>query len=184
MKLTKPLLIGFTGFKKAGKDTAARLLHEQFTPYKDYPIVKRIGFADELKKEVATYLQVTTTWIEERKNIPEIRVLLQRLGTEKREIDDQFWIKKLDAGIDHSTGGIYLIPDVRFLNEANFIHCKGGCVIYVENRKLKTDDSHISETEHLKIRPDYRIPNNTDRFQDLEREVKYLYVEIKERYKL
>lgn len=155
-----PHIIGFTGYKQSGKDTAASLFHE-YLPLRLYS-VKTFSFAFNLKKEVAAHIGQTVDWVEANKLNPVIRHLLQWYGTEfaKGERGSDVWIKALEEEIGKiEEPVIVLIPDVRFLEEAAWISSKGGVVIRVERAGQINTDAHSSETELDKIRADFRLFN-------------------------
>ena len=82
---------------------------------------------------------------------------LQLLGTEalRQRFDEKVWVKTLFSTTGKDTleaGHILIIPDVRFINEVDYILDAGGMVIRLEGdpadvRKVsKRDLNHISET--------------------------------------
>jgi len=156
-----PHIIGFTGYKRSGKDTAASFFHE-YLPLKQYRI-KTFSFGFNVKKEVAANIGQTVDWVEANKLNPVIRHLLQWYGTDyaKELRGTDVWIRELDAEIAKiEEPAIVLIPDVRFLEEAAWIRRKGGVIIRVEKEGQVNDDLHQSETELDKIRADFRLMNN------------------------
>jgi hypothetical protein len=83
---------------------------------------------------------------EQAKTIPEVRILLQRFGTEAgRELHgEDVWISKtLDNLPD---GSKVVIPDVRYPNEADAIRASGGTVVRIERPGYASVNSHISES--------------------------------------
>ena len=81
--------------------------------------------------------------------IPEIgaspRTMMQTLGTEwGRNIDPNIWINCMQARIKQSDeipkhgykGAVIIIPDVRFDNEAQFIHEVGGKIIEIDRNSV------------------------------------------------
>lgn len=168
------MLIGLTGKKRRGKDTVANYLVEShgFTRY---------GFADKVKESVYSLnplvpmgysdlvameldiagglggmyrLQDVVNLIgwEEAKEIPEVRALLQRSGTEagRSVFWKDFWVDILfkTIGTDVFKENI-VISDVRFDNEAERIHKYGGRVFRVESNRegLPAPDNHASEQD-------------------------------------
>lgn len=156
-----PHIIGFTGYKQSGKDTAVSFFHEYF-PHSRYNITT-FSFAFNLKKEVAEILGQSLDWLEKNKHNPVIRHMLQWYGTEyaKGQRGDDVWIKEIEVEIANiKEPAIILIPDVRFLREASWIRSRGGLVIRVEKAGQENTDSHVSETELNKIKADFRLYNN------------------------
>lgn len=160
------MIIGLTGNKGVGKDTAGAYLVEKYG-------FERISFADKLKESAAAIFNIDREKWEKLKNDKTsfvtvgyynteseypgggevatitVREFLQRYGTEAhREVfGDNFWIH---AAFDklYSTKSYlkydYVITDVRFKNEANSIRMLGGKVIEIK-RDTKEQDNHISE---------------------------------------
>lgn len=128
------------------------------------------AFADKLKKclKIITGCSIENFESESFKNsrstlikdghIWTYRELLQQLGTEVgRVIDKDIWIKALFK--DYSEDKKWIIPDVRYENEANSIIAKGGILIRV-TRGNPTNE-HSSETGLINYdKVDYTIDNN------------------------
>lgn len=156
-----PHIIGFSGYKRSGKDTAASFFHE-YLPHNRYNI-KTFSFAFNVKKEVAAHIGQTVDWVEANKSNPVIRHLLQWYGTDyaKEERGTDVWVKELEAEVAKiKEPAIILIPDVRFRVEADWIRSKKGIVIRVEKAGQINTDPHPSEVELDSIRADFRIYNN------------------------
>lgn len=110
------------------------------------------AFADNLKMcvSVITGIDYQKLFIEEYKdsdcnldNVLNYRQLLQKLGTECcRNIDKDIWIKSLFK--DYTEDSDWIVTDVRFENEANFL-VKKGCLLFRINRDNVTNE-HESET--------------------------------------
>lgn len=150
------MLIGLTGKKRAGKDTAAaRLIDEHgFT---------RLAFADPLKAVAARLPVVIPTatggerlssllasrgW-EQAKERPEVRALLQDLGLAMREeVDEDIWTLAIRNRARRilDEGGSVVITDVRFPNELDLIEDLGGFHVHIDRPGLVASDPHPSET--------------------------------------
>ena len=97
------------------------------------------------------------------------REMLQKLGTDfaRNMIHEAFWVQVLEAKLNGIPDTIQLVfvTDVRFNNEANWIHSKGGAVIEVIREghiSLEgTEAQHSSEDGVSEELVDYRILNNT-----------------------
>lgn len=139
------MIIGFTGFISAGKDTAA-----------DYLVnvhgFRRDSFANTLKDAIAaifgwdrTLLEGRTTearqwreqvdeWWANRLGIPDLtpRWILQYWGTEvcRNNFHDDIWIASLENKMRKTKDNI-VISDVRFPNEIKAIQNVGGRVIRI-----------------------------------------------------
>jgi hypothetical protein len=130
------MIIGITGYAGHGKDTVAKILIEDFG-------YRRIAFADKVREaalaidpmvDVELHVPIRLTpliskigW-DKAKQFPDVRRLLQRVGTDMgRNIFGQnIWIQALFdqiIGEEFVNAETYnwVIPDVRFDNEANEI---------------------------------------------------------------
>lgn len=170
------MIIGLSGKARAGKDTVATILVE------DYGFT-RLAFADIIKAAVYTldpiislsglrlqHLVDTNGW-ESAKQFPEVRRLLQVFGSEvgRDMIDAQIWIELTMNGIKASAN--IVISDVRFKNEAEEIKFQGGQVWRVTRAINDSIDFHRSETELDSWNFDQYIPNNGT-LDDLRNEVR------------
>ena len=148
------LIIGFGHRARQGKNVAADAIVDYYAekretlrkhglaPYRA-PKAQSIGFATALYEVCRNEYGMT------EKDAP----LLQRIGMERRELDLDYWIKRAFANISPWTD-IVLIPDLRFINEAEYIKSKGGYLVDI--KRLNADGTqhiasdrpadHISET--------------------------------------
>ena len=157
-----------------GKDTFAELLAEQLNGK-----VERYALADKLRliTEIISGIRMTTThevnkpfcneirnYTQDQKNIvikqfnKTIGETLQLVGTDlfRDNYDTDIWVKsffneELDGKLND--GKIIVVPDVRFVNEANYILQEGGYLIRLEGDPMSVrenslrDLNHISETD-------------------------------------
>lgn len=168
-------LIGLIGRKRSGKDTFASALAEVggYT---------RVAFADPLKQAalaldpivgpaplpgdcVSSYRRLSEVvealgWETAKDVVPEVRPVLQRLGTDAiRALDDNFWV---EAGMERAgaIGGPVVFTDCRFPNEADAIRAAGGFIVRI-NRDLPDDgDKHPSEVALDDYEADAEYDNN------------------------
>ena len=109
----------------------------------------RVAFADALKEEVANATGHSVEYIEEHKS--QFRSLLQAWGVMRRETGgDSYWIDKVrEPVLDiENFGGIPIICDVRFQNEADWILAAGGILVRVVRPNHDGGaGSHVSETQ-------------------------------------
>ncbi len=147
-----PRLIGLTGAAGCGKDTlASHLLHE----HPDYFIYH---FADPIKNMVNELLGVDMRQWENREwkeaVVPWLgkspRVLAQTIGTEwgRDIIHRDIWLLAAAQAYtcrDTLLGGGMIVPDVRFDNEADWIHSRGGVVVKVDRPGVASVAAHASE---------------------------------------
>lgn len=142
-------IIGIAGKKRVGKDTVCeiiRLLMED----SGRPVI-RIGFADALKQEVSNATGHTVDYIEQHKD--NFRLILQGWGTDYRRHlhGNNYWINKckdsIRFAIERHPSALIIVPDVRFLNEAEAIKKLGGLLWQVKRQQKGDCDIHSSETE-------------------------------------
>jgi hypothetical protein len=132
------LVIGLGHKARHGKDSAARILMHAIRG------VQRFSYADDLYA-VCRVLHGMTD-----KDAP----LLQRVGVEYREKDEDVWVRSVYAKILTERPRVAVITDVRFPNEMAFVKAMGGVCWKIERRLLDgtvfVDHSrpatHISET--------------------------------------
>ena len=157
------IIIGLAGKKQSGKNTVADMLsklaaHEGWT-------VKQFAFAYPVKRELADACDVTVDYVEKHKDM--FRLGLQWWGTEFRRAmhGDKYWVKQLNFAMQQEGLGqfdkhVYIVTDVRFKNEADYIQKLGGLVVRVERPETltwrdwlpwniikKSRDNHASETD-------------------------------------
>lgn len=139
--MTLPRIIGITGYARHGKDTIASVLSRELG-------YNRVALADQMKALMLVLdpilhgsafdseepLRLSSVveaggW-EEAKTDPEVRRLLQVFGTEvgREGLGENVWIEALVR----NTKGFYppsdrkiVIPDIRFLNEAEWVRRVG-----------------------------------------------------------
>ena len=140
-------LVGFCGPAGAGKTTAARLLYGQG--------FERVRFADPLKRMLAVLglSEAEIDGADKEKPSPRLcgqtpRWAMQSLGTEwgRQCIGRDFWLDAWARIADERlrAGGLVVVDDVRFSNEARAIWARGGRVIRIERRGAAAGD-HVSE---------------------------------------
>lgn len=144
-------IIGFTGYARSGKDTAAAFLVDRG--------FKRLAFADALKESLYRLNPVISThgfrvqdvvdrlgWDQVKVDYPEVRSLLQRFGTEVgRDLyGEQFWVDRVVSQI--VPGQDYVITDVRFHNEVQAIRNLGGVVVRISRAGVQAVNSHVSDS--------------------------------------
>lgn len=147
-----PRIVGLNGVARAGKDTVAEILVRDF----GYEIV---SFSDLLNRCLVALNPIVVPGTGARyatlekllgyevaKEIPEVRALLQRMGTEvgRNLIDDDLWVKALFGSLDER--GRYAIVNVRFPNEAEGTLDAGGVVWRVERPGYEAAQGHSSDT--------------------------------------
>lgn len=165
------LIIGIAGPKQHGKSTLANLIEN--APYeRTQRTFGRVGvelFAGPLKRMVrrllgeipgvdsSIALQCVDGWMKEvplpvisREGSPiTTRMLLQYMGSEgARAIAPDFWVRMFASRMDklaavHDT---LIIPDVRFVEEADFIRQNGGIIVRVIDPRKLPDPASEEDT--------------------------------------
>ena len=150
--LSSVKVIGIAGGARTGKDLAAKYLELR-------------GFSAIALAEPMKYAMNSFAGGEILKCGKPPRVIWQQFGTEiGRRIDAELWIKLLAARIVAASQfcGIakFVVPDVRFLNEAAAIRSWGGRIIELRRDAAEKVEDHASEQEVKQISGDYVIHNN------------------------
>ena len=142
----QPLVIGFAGKARSGKDTAGKYLVDEYQ-------FLRYSFAQPLKDATKIMFHLTDKQIENKEKPAEPwgrspRELYQKVGTDiARNIDVNVWVKGADIFRQENPGRSIVITDVRFSNEAFWIRSHGGVVIFLESktRGIHEHTGHSSE---------------------------------------
>lgn len=169
------MIIGIAGKKQSGKDTVAKAI------IKMMPEFKRIAFADQMKDCLAPFCELlgwtresldgtgaVKEYVDGRHGFSR-RQVMQMFGTEfGRALNKDLWVNLLEEKV---STGLYVMPDVRFDNEAELCR-RYGFIINV-NRHLDTASEHVSEDcIHTSVH-DYFVKNDSD-FLNLWRSVKLI----------
>lgn len=174
------MILGVCGFAQSGKDTAAGFLIERGW--------KRLAFADALRESVYRLNPVVPLnvpvdppirvqdlvdmfgWDVVKVEYPEIRQLLQRMGTEvgRGIYGESFWVDRVLAQIE--PGQNYVITDVRFPNEVDAVRSVGGVVYRIYREGVNAVNGHISDTGVDDLEIDGILLNDGD-LADLEQRV-------------
>lgn len=184
-------IVGLVGPKRSGKDTAAAALVEQ----REFV---RIGFADQVKelalrinpiigRDHGAYWRQArlAEWVgkvggEAAKNVPEVRRFLQELGTGVRDVvGERSWVTAWsNTAAPAAACWPVVVPDVRFLNEADYLRQQNAQVLLIRITRpgLDLSDTHVSETEQTGIQCDAELINNGTP-EDLHAKVLALYDE-------
>ncbi|MFJ6508633.1 hypothetical protein [Streptomyces sp. NPDC091879] len=149
-----PQFIGLHGFPGAGKDAVAKILA-------DYGYT-RVAFADKLREALYVLNPVvlfgtdgqdirvkdivdTIGWDEAKRAYPEIRRMLQVIGTEvgREMIDQNVWVDAAFKGLDKDKK--YVFTDLRFENEHHAIDSRLGMLVKIERPGVGAVNEHKSE---------------------------------------
>lgn len=146
------MIIGLSGYAQSGKDSVAEILVNQYG-------YTRVAFADPIR-ELLYEMNPTVKdggyrvqgvvdgygWDVAKTAFPEVRTLLQNLGVGARKIfGEDFWVDQALRNV--TADGDYVITDVRFPNEANFIRDYEGSQIWrIKRPNVEAVNLHVSET--------------------------------------
>jgi hypothetical protein len=151
-------IVALSGFARSGKDEAAKVLVEDFG-------FMQVAFADKLRDMIYALNPIVAFkfdgpvllqqvidaygWgnYKESEYGPEIRRLLQRLGTEagRQTLWDTIWIDAAFAGLEEDAKVV--VSDARFFNEFDAVRSRGGEVWRIERPGVGPANDHPSETE-------------------------------------
>ena len=154
-------IIAIAGNATCGKDTLYRVLYNELEPVSK---VKRIAFADALKDEVNEFLLKTvgiSSWTTDPDEKKVIRKFLLFWGTEfRREQDDMHWVK-LSAEKMTDSDTTYIITDLRYENEYNWIRKMGGKVIFLD-RYINKEGTLVAPANHYEAENNRFLKANAD----------------------
>ena len=141
------MIIGLCGEQGAGKDLVASFMHGY----------EKIAFADALRNMVCDSGAVveyegeqvhvssvvsTFGWDGAKRQIPEIRRVLQNVGGAVRAIDPDYWVKEVARQAKRHP---YVVcPDVRYQNEADL--CNVVLLVHRPNNPFVQETRHQSES--------------------------------------
>ena len=169
------MIIGICGLIGSGKGTVADILVEQHN-------YEKLSFADKLKDGVSSVfgwdrqmLEEDKFWTEETGETVTPRLILQLFGTDcmRNGFYDGIWVSLVKQYLLKDTKQNYVIPDVRFENEAKMIRSLGGRICQVRRgpdplwfRLYKDlgqipEDVHKSEWAWANVQMDYIVSNDS-----------------------
>lgn len=178
------MLIAFSGYKGSGKDTAARVLTTEYG-------FTKVAFADpvrEMALAIDPWIQdpdglwwplsemiTFVGWDVAKRDIPEVRRLLQKIGTEavRNILGTDVWVDYLNSKFPDlfNDDTRYVITDCRFENECNFVRDSGGQIIWI-NRPGLTSDGHASESV-VPLKHAVAELHNNETIEELEEDVRF-----------
>lgn len=203
---TPQMVVGIAGKAGSGKDTIARILNEAFSGKTEImsfarPVKDALEALDPIIQiDKNEYVRLSgildsskpwdTRW-DEAKKYPDVRALLQRMGTEvgRNIIDKDLWVNLLRREVLNSPSSLIVVPDMRFETEAECIerfnigdsHRK-SILIHVTRDVAGLDginSKHASENTDLTYACNIHIENNGS-IDDLRTQLKSLIREIRE----
>jgi len=133
-------ILGLAGFARVGKDTlCGRILEIERPAY-------RVAFADSLKHEVCREYRVNA-WTSDPAEKEKIRPILIEHGGKRRREDPAYWVKRAAESISKLPLSLVVITDVRYANEADWIHDRGGAVVLLSREGISA--VHPTEAESV-----------------------------------
>lgn len=149
----KQLLIGLAGRARTGKTTAANHL-ANVHGFQTY------AFAAPLREGLMNIFNLSPCdFDDDRKEQPiawlgrSPRELMQSMGTEwgRNMVHPELWLLLAEQNLEflgqaHDTATGFVISDLRFENEADFVRKRGGIVIHVLRTDAAEVNPHVSET--------------------------------------
>tara|TARA_A100001035_G_scaffold47416_1_gene34102 strand:- start:2449 stop:3042 length:594 start_codon:yes stop_codon:yes gene_type:complete len=181
------MIIGICGLIGSGKGTVADILVEQHN-------YEKLSFADKLKDGVSSVFgwnremlegdtdesrkwreEADKFWTEETGETITPRLILQLFGTDcmRNGFFDGIWVSLVKQELLKNKQKNYVIPDVRFENEAKMIRSLGGKIcqvrrgpdplwfrLYKDLGEIPTD-VHKSEWAWANVQMDYILSNDT-----------------------
>ncbi|WDH24086.1 deoxynucleotide monophosphate kinase [Pseudomonas chlororaphis] len=166
----KPILIGLAGPARSGKSTAADHLVRNH-------LLEHYAFADPLRSGLMEIFNLDPDDFEGDKKEQPIdwlghspRQLMQSMGTEwaRQMVHPDVWVKIAEQNLNYlqnSLSGVvgFVVSDVRFENEAEFIRQRGGTIVHISRPDAAAVNPHISEAGIRVKRPDLIVRNTSDR---------------------
>ena len=159
-------IIGIAGNARSGKDTVGHFIKDIFEEHGKN--VHVVSFAAKLREELDAFcidklgISAYTTDDEEKKII---RPLLVCWGTEiRRKINIDHWVQALEQSMVHDNA-YYIVTDMRFENEYQWIKDNGGITIYLERNAIAPANEYEKENNAiLKTVVDYvwEMPTTRD----------------------
>jgi len=139
-------VIGFCGYARSGKDTAAGFLIEQNW--------RRLAFADNLKADLCKLLGITLEELDEKKAA--LRPLMVEYGRAARALNPDVWVRRLAVQVQRlavqmqfevgaGAQGI-VITDVRYPNEAEWVRSLCGITVKVTREGLEPANREEAES--------------------------------------
>jgi len=167
--MTFPPIIGFCGYARVGKNTAAEELMK-LVPDVDYEC---IGYADALKADLRKCVEwamehdIDTNAPEFKEIIRPMYVLWSRVAKDLAG-NDLIWVKRLEKVVANlrRINVTPLITDVRYHYEIESILAQGGMVFFIcrndigPKNKEEENSFHLIEQRYMQLTRDFAVYNN------------------------
>lgn len=184
-----PLLIGLTGLARSGKTTAAEHLISTYW-------LEHYAFADPLRDGLMAIFNLDPNDFEgEHKEQPlawlgrSPRELMQSMGTEwaRNSVHPDIWVKLAEQNLDYITRALsevigFVVSDVRFENEADFIRNRGGTLIHIRRKDAPGVNPHISEAG-VCVHPNDLMLHNNGTIEEFLGSLDGIYCALRARHK-
>lgn len=186
------MILGISGYAQVGKDTVAGFTQERgLIP---------VAFADKLRESMLALDPIVGVVVDAdddgtvntlqvhryseamdqlgyeaaKTQIPEVRALLQRMGTEvgRNVLGGDVWVNALMDSLDPAKD--YVITDMRFPNEWAAVRKASGSTVRIERPGVGPVNDHPSEVSLDGFSFDYVIVNNGT-LDDLREKVEVLF---------
>jgi dephospho-CoA kinase len=135
------LIIGLCGYARVGKDTIADLMSEY----------TKLSFAAALKDNIQPLVEPLGIDLMKREDKEKVRSLLVEYGRTVRRLDQNYWVAYLAMKYlmcKQNGAKDFIVADVRYLNEAEWITREGGIIVRVERISIRA----ANDEELLSIR--------------------------------
>jgi hypothetical protein len=175
-------LIGVGGYARAGKDTFVKIASKilRANGYATY----KVAFADGLKNDLDPWVKEKygiSAWTDNNEEKALIRPLLVAHGCGKRnQTGGTYWIHKIDQKLTEDVANLnvslkdnpsainkvaYFVSDVRFQNEAEWVHSWGGWVVHLKKYSIKalkepTPGIYVSQGREYDVAPNEEEAKN------------------------
>lgn len=146
--MPKPLIVGFSGKKRAGKDTAADIAAEKYR-------FERDAFAAPIKTIAQDVFHLDDHQVyggAKEKEDPfwgmTPREIMQRTGTEfaRNTFHEEVWVDSFRRRMEETDAQRIVVTDVRFPNEVEAIQELGGVVIRIRRPEKEPELNPILST--------------------------------------
>jgi hypothetical protein len=146
-------IIGITGYAQSGKSTLGELIvHHNGAHHANFADLMR-DFLYAINPLVTPKSRIQDLvdhlgWERAKVGYPEVRQLMQRLGTDagRKLFGETFWVDQFFANVGKTD--LLVISDVRFPNEAQAIKDRGGIIVRIVRDGYEPVSAHVSETSY------------------------------------
>lgn len=138
----RPRIIGFCGYARSGKNTAAEELSKILMSEFDLQKIQMIGFADPLKENLFPLIELCERQGYETKS-PEFKEMFRPMYVEWSKVyknitnNNKIWCEMAMKRISDSIYPLTMITDVRYVYEIEEIRKSGGVVIYLHKPNVQ-----------------------------------------------